>query len=195
MIRPERRASLPRVQDDPAKLDQLPTLAMQAVIVPGDQTQEGTLVQAVAIPWFQVVPLLVGNPDRLHELDWRKWEEIVAGAYEAEGWKVILTPRSGDRGRDVIATSKGLGSIRILEQVKCYKPGHLVTADEVRSMLGVLAANSNASKGIVTTTSSFAPGIEKDTGIAMFMPYRLELKPRDKLLSWLSDIAYRRGPK
>ena len=104
----------------------------------------------------------------------------------------MLTPPSGDGGRDIIATSKGYGSIRILDQIKAYKPGHLVTADEVRSMLGTLSADTRASKGIITTTSDFAPRIEIDEGIAQFLPTRLELKPQDKLLDWLGSLA--KGP-
>jgi restriction system protein len=58
-------------------------------------------------------------------------KEIIAGAYHRSGFdEVILTPRSGDHGRDVIAIKKGIGSIRVIDQVKAYKPGHLVTAVE-----------------------------------------------------------------
>jgi hypothetical protein len=35
---------------------------------------------------------------------------------------VTLTPRSGDHGRDVIAIKKALGFVRIIDQVKAYKP-------------------------------------------------------------------------
>jgi restriction system protein len=105
---------------------------------------------------------------------------------------VILTPRSNDRGRDVIATWKGIGSVRLFEQVKAYGPTQRVNADDVRAMLGVLEIGGNVSKGIVTTTSEFAPGIEQDLGIARLMPYRLELRPRDALIDWLSAIAAKR---
>jgi len=47
------------------------------------------------------------------------WEEIIAGAYKKAGFdEVTLTPRSGDLGRDVIAIKKGLGSVRVIDQVK-----------------------------------------------------------------------------
>ena len=95
-------------------------------------------------------------------IDWRRWEEIIAGAYKQQGFDVELTSRSNDKGRDVIATSRGLGSVRFVDQVKAYRPGHVVTAEEVRAMVGVLALQPNVSKGLVTTTSSFAPGIMKD---------------------------------
>jgi restriction system protein len=76
---------------------------------------------------------------------------MVAGAYDRVGFdKVILTPRSGDLRRDVIAIKYGLGTVRVIDQVKAYGPGHLVTADDVRALLGVLDADG-ASKGFLTT--------------------------------------------
>jgi restriction system protein len=105
---------------------------------------------------------------------------------------VILTPRSGDKGRDVIATKRGVGSIRIFDQVKAYKPGHVVTADEVRAMLGVVTGGGNVSKGVITTTSTFAPRLLDDPYLAQYIPFRIELKPKDVLLPWLDEIASKR---
>jgi restriction system protein len=119
---------------------------------------------------------------------WRKLEEIIAGEYEQAGWSVILTPRSGDHGRDIVATYSGLVSIRILDQVKAYKRGHLIKADEVRAPLGALAQHPNTSKGLITTTSRFAPGIEKEPGIMQFVPHRLELRNGDSLLKLLTGL-------
>jgi hypothetical protein len=46
----------------------------------------------------------------------RMWEEMVAGAYERAGFDdVILTPRSGNLGRHVIAIKHGLGTIRVID--------------------------------------------------------------------------------
>jgi restriction system protein len=118
------------------------------------------------------------------------WEEIVAGAYQKAGFdEVILTPRSGDKGRDVVATKNGVGSIRIFDQVKAYKPGHVVTAEEVRAMLGVITGAGNVSKGVISTTSTFAPRVAEDEYLKPYIPYRLELKPRDTLLRWLDELT------
>jgi restriction system protein len=122
----------------------------------------------------------------MHELDWRTWEEMIAGGYKAAGYDiVILTSRSGDFGRDIIAMRDDLGSIRIIDQVKAYKPGLRVSANDVRALLGVLQADRNASKGIVTTTSEFAPGVYEDPFIKPFMPNRLDLRSGPQLLEWL----------
>ena len=181
-------ASVEQLQRNNALLDS-PSVLLQAVIIPGDKTSEGQLIEAVALPWFEIIEMINRSPDAIYSIDWRKWEEIIAGAYKQQGFEVELTPRSNDKGRDVIATRRGLGSVRFVDQVKAYRPSHVVTAEEVRAMVGVLSLQPNISKGLVTTTSSFAPGIMKDPDIARFMPFRLELKARDTLLDWLTSIA------
>jgi len=120
-------------------------------------------------------------------LGWRTLEELIAGAYTREGWReVILTPRSGDGGRDIIASRPDLGTIRIYDQVKAYSPGHVVTADEVRALFGVVTRDQNVSKGIVTTTTTFAPRVREEWKAVM--PYRLDLKDGPALAAWLTGL-------
>jgi restriction system protein len=164
---------------------------LQAVIVPERETAEGTLIEAVALPWFDIIEVMQKDPASIWQLDWRKWEEIIAGAHKRQGSAVdvTLTPRSNDKGRDVIVTTRGFGCIRYVDQVKHYAPDRRVSPAEVRELIGVLALDPNASKGIMTTTADFAPGIENEEAISKWMPYRLELKPRAKLLEWLASLA------
>jgi restriction system protein len=169
-------------------------LTLAAVIVPGDKTAEGTLIEAVALPWFEIVKMLERDPDFRFRLNWRKWEEIIGGAYVQAGFdSVTVTPRSGDGGRDIIATKDGVGSIRIIDQVKAYSPHHVVTAEEVRAMFGVLSADPQSSKAVVTTTSTFAPGVKDDALLKQYMPYRLELKSGAELIKWLRELAGRQN--
>ena len=170
--------------------DTAPELAVKALLTFAGKTEDGTLVEAVALPWAEILEELRRDPANAYRIPARQWEEIIAGAYSKAGFdEVILTPRSGDFGRDVIATKRGVGSIRIFDQVKAYKPGHVVTADEVRSMLGVITGAGNVSKGVMTTTSSFAPRVSEDPFLKPFMPFRLELKDRDQLFPWLETLA------
>jgi len=167
-------------------------LLQAAIILTGDKTQEGVLVQGVAVAWEEILRWLTHDPDFLFKIGWRKLEELIAGAYEREGWsEVILTSRSGDGGRDIIATKTGIGSIRFYDQVKAYQPGHIVTADEVRAMYGVLSLHQNVSKAVMTTTSHFAPGVFDE--FKNVMPHRLELKDRAQLLEWLQQLRKSRG--
>jgi restriction system protein len=106
-----------------------------------------------------------------------------------------LTPASGDKGRDVIATKRGICSLRVLDQAKAYAPRHLVRHNDVRAMLGVLSVDQNASKGLITTTSDFEPGILSSGEFASFIPYRLELKNGEQLLKWLAKIQKERFSK
>jgi hypothetical protein len=86
------------------------------------------------------------------------------------------------------------GSIRIIDQVKAYAPHHRVRADDVRALVGVLEMERNVSKGVLTTTSTFAPGVAEDGRIAALTPYRLELKDGPKLIEWLGAIADKNSP-
>jgi restriction system protein len=140
-----------------------------------------------SLVWAQ--PAERRDPNFMFQIHWRKLEEIVAGAYEQAGWETILTPRSGDERRDIIATKTGVGSIRIFDQIKAYKPGRVVTADEVRSILGLSLTIPNVSKLLITTTSEFAPGVRRDENILRLTPYRLELKNGSELVKWLSELS------
>jgi restriction system protein len=165
------------------------SLLLQSVLIPEEKVAEGMIISAVSLPWFDIIDCIEKDPGIVFQLSAEKWEEMIAGAYAQAGFdKVILTPRSGDLGRDVIAIKKGLGEVRIIDQVKAYKPGHLVRANDVRALMGVLQ-NDGASKGFLTTTSDFAPRIANDPLITPFIPQRLELINGEKLILRLQELA------
>lgn len=61
-------------------------------------------------------------------------------------------------------------------------------------MLGVLSVDRNSSKGLITTTSDFQPGILKaGSEFGAFLPHRLELKNGADLLEWLNEIGQQVG--
>jgi restriction system protein len=166
-------------------------LLMQTVVEFGEKTDDGLIVQAVTLPWFAIVAALQRDPAVAFQLTAEQWEHMVAGAYDRAGFdEVILTPRSGDFGRDVIATKYGLGTVRVIDQVKAYGPGHLVTADDVRALLGVLDADG-ASKGFLTTTSDFAPRLPEDRLLKKYLGSQLELVNGTQLLRRLKHLATR----
>lgn len=166
----------------------LPSILLQSVVECDSKHKDGDPIIAVLPAWKEIAKFIERNPEDIFKIDPRRWEEIIAGAYSAAGFDdVILTPRSGDLGRDIIAVKRGMWSVRILDQVKAFGPKHAVTANDVRAMYGVLHKDQNASKAVVTTTSFFAPGIEKE--FADVMPHRLELVNGDELVKRLSRIA------
>jgi restriction system protein len=167
----------------------LAQLLIQTVTIAGEKTSEGRLIAAVALPWFDIIDVLRKDPSAAFRIPPEKWEEIIAGAYTRAGFdEVTLTPRSGDFGRDVIAVKKGLGLVRVIDQVKAFAPTNLVTANDVRALMGVLQTDG-ASKGFLTTTSDFAPRIATDPLIQPLIPSRLELINGPMLLTRLGELA------
>lgn len=165
-----------------------PKLVLKTLLEFGETTDEGQIIQAVTEPWFEILELLAKDPAAAFQISDRKWEEI-AGAYHRAGFEeVTLTPDSGDYGRDVIAVKNGLGRIRVIDQVKAYKPDHLVTANDVRALAGVLQADG-ASKGFLTTTSDFAPRLHLDPLVNKYIPAQLELVNGEKLLKRLMELC------
>jgi len=165
------------------------SLLLQTVIVPGANISEGRLIEAVAVPWFDIIAFLKTDPTIAFQIAWEKWEEIVAGAYTRAGFEeVILTPRSGDSGRDVIATKRGIGSVRVIDQVKAFKPGHLVSANDVRALYGVVELDA-AAKGFLSTTSDFVPKIKSDPLLQKAIPSRIQLINGRKLFARLEELA------
>jgi len=58
-------------------------------------------------------------------------------------------------------------------------------------MFGTINLDRSVSKGVITTTSTFAPRLLDDDGIRAAIPFRLELKPVDVLLPWFAELAMR----
>jgi restriction system protein len=170
-------------------LPELPLL-VQAIVEPVGTTVHGPIIQPIAPVWRGLVRLLATNPHAIRELEPRQLEELVAACYDEEGFdEVILTPRSGDHGRDVIATKRGMYTVRIVDQVKHFAPNHRVTANDVRALAFVALADERATHGFVTTTSSFAPGIESDPFLSKYLGSRLELVDGQHLMRRLLGYA------
>jgi restriction system protein len=141
------------------------------------------------LPWFDIIDAWTKDPSIRFTMPWERLEEIVAGAYKRAGFEeVILTPRSGDHGRDIIATKHGLGTIRVIVSVMRYGPHNPVGYDDVRALLGILEADG-ASKGFLSTTSTFAPGLPEDRLLKPYIGPRLELINGTQLLTRLQELA------
>lgn len=158
-----------------------------SVVTPQESTPHGVIIVSDPVQFTGIVQAIERNPRLIYDLPWRQWEEIIAAAWERFGYRVELTPRSADGGRDVIATRNEGVAIRIFDQVKSRAVHRVVTADEVRSMIGTFFMERNVSKAFVTTTTEFAKGVYENSLIQQFVPYRLELRSRLPLVSWLSQ--------
>ena len=158
-----------------------------ALVDVAERTDEGLIIAAVTPAWRGILRELESDSNALYRLDWRQMEELVAGAYKEDGWSVTLTPRSGDKGRDVIARRDDFGAIKLLDQVKAHRPGHIVDANEVRALYGVLNLDQKASKAVITTTTQFAPGVYEE--FVNVIPTRLDLRDGAALHGWIKNIS------
>jgi restriction system protein len=156
--------------------------------------REGTLIGKPTVPWFELQRQLLKDANFLF---WfaqypRKFEEFIAGMYHVDGWTdVILTPQSGDYGRDVIATTYGSCAVRVLDSVKARSRGKLVRHTDVRDMFGVISADSRASKGAITTTTDFEPRVV-NSQLAPYIPFRLQLRNGAQVIDWLKRLTRER---
>jgi restriction system protein len=153
-----------------------PSFVRQTLVIRESKVAEGWIIESVSPLWWVFLKELEKDHNAFFRLSDFQLEELIAGYYDETGWKVTLTSQRADGGRDVIAEKEdGRGGVfRVIDQVKKYKPGHLVKADEVRSVMGLLG-NHKVAKAYVSTTSDFAPLLKEDEEIKSYLPYRLTL--------------------
>lgn len=165
------------------------SLTTASLIVPKKSVIDGTLIVANRIAWNAMVDVLKRDWQQAYQIPPSVFEELIAGAFERAGYDdVVLTPRSGDHGRDVIAYKHGIGSIRIIGSVKRYAEHRPVNYDDIRALLGVMGSEPETSKGMVVTTSKFPPELRNERAIQQYVPTRLELLDGKALLRWLTHL-------
>lgn len=113
---------------------------------------------------FTLLDQVLRDPEAMRRLDAREFEEFVAMLVEKLGFEqVLLTPRSGDEGRDVVATKRVHGvSILCAFECKRYAANRPVGPDIARALLGVIThPTTRANKGVLVTTSTFTPAARR----------------------------------
>jgi len=176
-------------------MDQLPN----ELILPSEILQlesdgdEGQLIVALAYPFQMIFEQVKKTPSLIHDFSHspRAFEEFIAAAYHKAGFKVTLTPQSGDLGRDVIAEKEGFGAIRLIDQCKALGKGNRVTPNDVRALMGTLMRDTNSSKAVLTTTSVFSPSVIEEW--KLYMPNRLELREGDDIVRWIDELNRKGG--
>lgn len=142
---------------------------------------------------LRVLDHIYRAPKLIHQLTPRQFEQLVAEILEELGFQgVELTPRSGDKGRDVVA-SKHVNGVPILFAFECkkQKPQRKVGVGVARALLGTLnQSTTRANVGVLVTTSTFTRGAQN------FFLTEAQVKGRDfrGVVEWLEEIErLRRG--
>lgn len=131
------------------------------------------------------------DPNLIRAIGARDFEGFVATLVEQLGFEdVILTPRSGDGGRDVLA-KKQVNGIAMLFAFECkrYAPHRPVGPEIARALLGtIMHKNTRATRGILVTTSFFTPAAHK----FILTEPALEGKDFNGIVDWLKEYSSKR---
>lgn len=126
--------------------------------------------------------LVSRKPEMLHTLTPRQFEEVVAEILARDGYDVQLTPIARDGGKDIYAARKDrIGKFLYIVECKKFAPDRAVGVGYVRSLHGVVMAES-ATAGILVTTSYFTkPAREFEDTVR----YKLSLQDYSDVSRWL----------
>jgi HJR/Mrr/RecB family endonuclease len=130
------------------------------------------------------------HPEAMRMLTARDFERFIATLVEQLGFEdVVLTPSSGDHGRDVLATKKVSGiPIFFAFECKRYAPDRLVGPETARALLGtIMHGATRASMGVLVTTSTFTPAARQ---FILTEPV-LDGKDFDGIMDWLKEYSAR----
>lgn len=91
--------------------------------------------------------------DKLLALEWDKMQDFVAGLLRAMGYRSFVSPKGMDRGRDITASTDGLGleDPKIVVEVK-HRKNQQMSSQDLRSFIGGLRPGE---KGIYVSTGGF----------------------------------------
>lgn len=152
-------------------------------IAPDDKKLESPIIQ---LDFSKISEELTGhilnNPNAMHNISPRKFEELVAYIMEKHGYNVTLTQQSRDGGIDIFAVrNDGFGNILTIVDCKKYSETNPVRIAAVRGMYGTLKIES-ASHGIIATTSRFTRDARS---LAQEYKYQISLKDHADILRWI----------
>lgn len=132
----------------------------------------------------ELIKYLALHPEKMHELEPRKFEELVAELFRHKGYDVVLTPKTRDGGLDMRAFYKSdVGTLLTLIECKRYAPDKRVSVDVVRALHGV-RDDQKATNALIVTTSSFTKDAKsfQDRN-----KHQIELADQASLQKWLNE--------
>lgn len=135
----------------------------------------------------EVVDYLARHPEVLYEIAPREFEELIAGILQDMGCEIVLTPRTRDKGRDILAVFPSpFGKLLTIVECKRHRRDRPVGIDVVERFLYVLEHRDRASCGLIATTSYFSPDALK---AAKELNFRLKLREFEGIREWIANYG------
>lgn len=164
--------------------DEIDEIEPGNIILPDEH--RSNLIKVEGFP-LRVISSILRDPKRLHYLSPRQFEGFIADILsKLEFENVVLTPRSSDGGKDVIA-SKRVNGIPVSFYFECkkYAKGNKIQLNTLRALLGVVAHDQNKTNiGVLVTTSTFTKGCRN----LILSECRLDGRDYDGILGWIDEI-------
>jgi restriction system protein len=127
------------------------TIIVQALLHPENEALRSRSIQAIAIPWSEIVELIYRDPRSVYARPPDTWEEFIASAFAKNGFEeVTVSQRSHSYDKEVIARKKNLGTICVIDSFKAYRPGRLVKADDAKAIWSVLQDDKSVAHPLST---------------------------------------------
>ncbi|MEZ5649438.1 MAG: restriction endonuclease [Burkholderiaceae bacterium] len=125
------------------------------------------------------------NPDELHQIRPRQFEELICEVLARYGWRIELTPASKDGGYDIVGISGAAGGVASSWLIECkkYGPENKVGVGVVRALCGVKEQVKVANAMIVTTSTFTSGAVEMGTS-----RWDLSLRDHEDVLDWVSRV-------
>ena len=133
------------------------------------------------------IDYLHAQPQDLSQIHWRQFEFLVGEFFRRNGYTVHVTAPSGDGGVDVRAVREHgvAGPELILIQAKRFADDRQVGIESVKALWSDID-EAHATRGMVATTSTLAPGARK---YCQARRYRLTAAERPAVEEWLKALA------
>ncbi|GAB0151484.1 restriction endonuclease [Marinobacterium sp. BA1] len=126
------------------------------------------------------------NPDAMHGLTPRQFEEMVAELMVKRGYEVDLTKATRDGGKDlIIANHTDIGNFMYYVECKKYAPTNPVGVNLVRELAGTISAD-RVTAGIMITSSYYSPDAVE---FSKNFRHQISLIDFIKLKEWMKECS------
>ena len=136
------------------------------------------------------------KPEIIYAIDSRQFEELVAHIFFMHGFKVELTKKTRDGGRDIIAIKSDLDlKLKYLIECKRYSMENPVNVELVRALYGV-QMQEGANKSVLATTSRFTSDAKEFANKQNTTEWAMDLKDINDIRQWVASAANKslKGP-
>ncbi|MBI1924452.1 restriction endonuclease [Candidatus Poribacteria bacterium] len=134
----------------------------------------------VVSDWEVICREITSTPELVHQLHWKRFEDLLARLLERFGWLIEPMGYTKDDGIDIVAVRKvdpGI-DIRMMVQCKKFSRENKVGVDLVKQLWSTKTEHG-FHQAMLATTSSFTRGAMSKADL-----WKLELRDHEAIVNW-----------